>query len=85
MGLLPNLFAQKYLSTLTKMLFIYTHKITHRNKYAFNLIFKDILCIDFTLTSDVEQFKAFDGAKMSYTNNPIADELFFTSRNLFFL
>lgn len=66
------------------MLFIYTHKITHRNKYAFNLIFKDILCIDFTLTSDVEQFKAFDGAKMSYTNNPIADELFFTSRNLLF-
>ena len=66
------------------MLFIYTHKITHRNKYAFNLIFKDILCIDFTLTSDVEHFKAFDGAKMSYTNNPIADELFFTSRNLLF-
>ncbi len=66
------------------MLFIYTHKITHRNKYIFNLIFKDILCIDFTLTSDLEQFKTFEGAKMSYTNNSIADELFFTSRNLLF-
>lgn len=66
------------------MLFIYTHKITHRNKYIFNLIFKDILCIDFTLTTDLEQFKAIDGAKMSYTNNQIGEELFFTSRNLLF-
>ncbi len=66
------------------MLLIYTHKITHRNKYIFNLIFKDTLGIDFTLTSELEQFKAAEGAKISYTNNPIGDELFFTSRNLLF-
>ena len=66
------------------MLFIYTHKITHRNKYIFNLVFKDILGIDFTLTADVEQFKIFNGPKISYTINPVADELFFTSRNLLF-
>ncbi len=66
------------------MLFIYTHKITHRNKYIFNLIFKDILGLDFTITSDIEQFKSFEGPKISYTNNQIDDELFFTSRNLLF-
>jgi len=66
------------------MLLIYTHKITHRNKYIFNLIFKDTLGIDFTLTSELEQFKTSDGAKLSYTNNPVSDELFFTSRNLLF-
>ncbi|MBL0330394.1 MAG: polysaccharide deacetylase family protein [Bacteroidetes bacterium] len=66
------------------MLLVYTHKITHRNKYIFNLFFKDTLGIDFVLTTDIEQFKAAEGAKLSYTNNPVADELFFTSRNLLF-
>ena len=66
------------------MLLIYTHKITHRNKYIFNLIFKDILGIDFKLIQEVDEFKAYSGAKISYTNNPVTDELFFTSRNLLF-
>ena len=66
------------------MLLVYTHKITHRNKYIFNLFFKDTMGIDFVLTTDIEQFKAAEGAKLSYTNNPVADELFFTSRNLLF-
>lgn len=63
---------------------IYTHKITHRNKYIFNLIFKDILGIDFILTDDTNEFKKQDGPKLSYTNNPLSDELFFISRNLLF-
>lgn len=66
------------------MLLIYTHKITHRNKYIFNLIFKDYLSIDFALTDNVEEFKNSTAPKLSYTINPIADELFFTSRNLLF-
>lgn len=66
------------------MLLIYTHKITHRNKYIFNLIFKDTLGIDFTLTQDLEEFKIRQGAKLSYTINPVSDELFFASRNLLF-
>jgi hypothetical protein len=43
-----------------------------------------MLGIDFTLTANLEQFKTFIGPKISYTNNPVADELFFTSRNLLF-
>lgn len=66
------------------MLLIYTHKITHRNKYIFNLLFKDILGIDFDLTEDVNTFKNYTDAKLSYTNNPLGDELFFTSRHLLF-
>ncbi len=50
------------------MLLVYTHKITHRNKYIFNLLFKDILGIDFKLTPDREEFKLYEGAKLSYTN-----------------
>ncbi len=66
------------------MLFIYTHKITHRNKYIFNLIFKDMLGVDFTLTTEIEKFKEYVGPRLSYTNNAISDELFFSSRNLLF-
>lgn len=66
------------------MLLIYTHKITHRNKYIFNLIFKDYLNIDFALTDNVEEFKNYTSPKLSYTINPVSDELFFTSRNLLF-
>lgn len=66
------------------MLLVYTHKITHRNKYIFNLLFKDILGINFMLTSDLEFFKASTEEKISYTNNPVGDELFFVSRNLLF-
>lgn len=66
------------------VLLIYTHKITHRNKYIFNLIFKDILGIEFTLIEEINTFRNHMGAKLSYTNNPIGDELFFSSRNILF-
>lgn len=66
------------------MLLVYTHKITHRNKYIFNLLFKDIIGIDFKLTADSAEFITNTGAKVSYTNNAIGDELFFLSRSLLF-
>src|ERR1051326_3389025 len=66
------------------MLLIYTHPITCRVQYTFNLIFKTILGIDFEITSDLEKFKQHNGAKISYTKNPIADEIFFSSEDLLF-
>ncbi|MCW3085878.1 MAG: hypothetical protein JWP12_3244 [Bacteroidetes bacterium] len=66
------------------MLLIYTHKITHRNKYIFNLLFKDTLGVDFTLTDNEEEFKKQSGAKISYSNNPVENELHFISRHLLF-
>lgn len=66
------------------MLLIFTHKITPRLKYIFNLVFVDILEIGFELTTNAEAFKAHTGPKFSYTTHPLADELFFLSRNLLF-
>lgn len=66
------------------MLLIYTHKINHRNKYIFNLIFKDILEVDFMLTDNLAEFKNFNGARLSYSLNPVNDEAHFTSRQLLF-
>jgi hypothetical protein len=64
------------------MLQIFADKITHRTKYIFNLIFKDILGVNFILTDSPEEFKKMSGAKISYSVNPIADELHFTARHL---
>ena len=66
------------------MLLIYTHQVTSRIKYTFNLIFKSILEIDFEITSDTEQFKRFEGAKLSYAKKQIANELFFENSGLLF-
>ncbi|MDF2435700.1 MAG: hypothetical protein K0Q95_76 [Bacteroidota bacterium] len=64
------------------MLFIFTDKISHRNKYIFNLIFKDMLGINFTLTDKELEFREEQGYKFSYSNNRIADEIHFESRHL---
>jgi hypothetical protein len=66
------------------MLLIFTHQITNRIRYTFNLIFRDILKIDYELTTDAESFKQFQGAKISYTHKPIDDEIFFQCSNLLF-
>jgi hypothetical protein len=66
------------------MLLIYTHQITHRNKYIFNLLIKDILKMDYQLTTDLAFFKTAAGAKFSYCNQVIGEELFFESSSLLF-
>jgi hypothetical protein len=66
------------------MLLIYTHQITNRVKYTFNVIFKSILGIEYELTTNADSFKQFEGAKLSYTQQPVGDELFFQNENLLF-
>jgi hypothetical protein len=66
------------------VLLIYSHKITHRVKYILNLVFTDVLGIDVELTADPLHFKDHSGPKLSYTSNPLGDELFFLSRSLLF-
>ncbi|MCW3104596.1 MAG: hypothetical protein JWO09_3036 [Bacteroidetes bacterium] len=64
------------------MLRIFTDKITHRNKYIFNLMFKDMLGLDFELTDKEVEFREMQGAKVSYSINPVSDEVHFSARHL---
>jgi len=67
------------------MLLIYTHQITNRIRYTFNVLFKSILGIDYELTTNADSFKQFEGAKISYTEKPVGDdELCFRSSDLLF-
>lgn len=66
------------------MLLVYTHKITPRITYTFKHICKRILGIDVSFTSKVEDFIAHDSLKMSYTKQPLSNELFVRSNELLF-
>lgn len=66
------------------MLLVYTHKITPRLKYTFKHICKRILQLDVKFTSKVEDFIAHYSLKMSYTKQPLSNELFIRSHSLLF-
>jgi hypothetical protein len=63
---------------------VYTHKITYRIRYIFQLFFGQLLDIPYEITSDKESFLGFEGPRMSYGNAPVADELFISSHGLLF-
>ena len=60
-------------------LLIYVPKKTPRIRYVFNLIFKDILLIDYTLTDDLDTFLSADSPKFQYAQKPYSDNLYFKS------
>ena len=66
------------------MLLIYTPTLTSRLQYIFSLMFNDLLKLEIELTSDKEYFSRFEGAKMSYSEKSINDELNFKPAQLLF-
>lgn len=66
------------------MLVIYIDKQTNRLGYTINLLFKDVLGVEFMVTTSKETFIAEKGAKLSYSASPIYDEIHITSKSLLF-
>ncbi|WP_299129555.1 polysaccharide deacetylase family protein [uncultured Winogradskyella sp.] len=66
------------------MLLVYSHKITSRLQYTFKHICKRILGLEVKFTSKVEDFIAHSSLKMSYTKQPLSNELFVRSHTLLF-
>jgi len=66
------------------MLLVYTHKITPRVKYIFKQICSRIIGIPVNFTSVIEEFIAHDSLKMSYTRQPLSNEIFVHSYDLLF-
>ena len=59
-------------------------KVTGRVMYVFDLMLKQLLGIEFDLTVDAEQFKAYEGPKLHYGPQHLADEPFVKSVDLLF-
>jgi hypothetical protein len=66
------------------MLLIYTGKITNRIRYIFEHIFKNLLGITMSITTDKEEFLSFEGAKLNYSSRRFNEELFFYASPLLF-
>jgi hypothetical protein len=66
------------------MLLIYTHQISSRLKYTVRQVFKNILGIEYLLTSEVSEFVKHQGPKISYTKNQLGSEFFVKSHELLF-
>lgn len=64
------------------MILVFTPKITSRITYVFKHIFTRILGVDVSFTNTIEQFLAFDGAKLSYGKQPLGNEFFIKSHGL---
>ncbi len=66
------------------MLLVYVDKLTNRLGYTLNLVFKELLCVKYSITIDKEYFANYEGPKFSYSTKPISDELFLFSSPLLF-
>ncbi|MCF6308211.1 MAG: hypothetical protein L3J09_09665 [Flavobacteriaceae bacterium] len=63
-------------------LLIYSQKITPRITYVFKHICTRILGIEIGFTSQIEEFIAYSGAKLSYGKKPMGNEFFVQSYGL---
>lgn len=66
------------------MLLIYTYKISNRLRYVTQQCIKNILKVDFELTTSVEDFIKHDGPKITYAKQPLQNEFFIESHPLLF-
>lgn len=66
------------------MLLIYLDKITNRAGYTLNLVFRDLIGVDFTITTSRDEFLQYCGPKFSYCQQKLCDEVFLASSPLLF-
>ena len=66
------------------MLLIYSSSVTPRIKYIFDLIFRELLGVNYNFTTNKEEFISHLSAKFNYSDQPFDDELFFYAVHLLF-
>lgn len=66
------------------MILIFVTNTGPRLHYAFDIIFKYILKVEYTLTDNQNTFAEFPGPKFSYGKRPLGGELFFECADILF-
>jgi len=60
------------------------NQVTPRVRYTFDLVFRELLGLRYQCLTSIDEFNAVTGAKMSYGDHALGDEIFiFASRLLF--
>ncbi|MBC8319335.1 MAG: polysaccharide deacetylase family protein [Bacteroidetes bacterium] len=65
-------------------LLVFVPKMTSRIRYVFRLVFKDLLKVTYTLTTNLDEFLSADAAKIVYADKAYSDDIFFKSSGLLF-
>lgn len=65
-------------------LLVYTTRLSPRLKYIFDLLVKDLIGLDYLFCLQAEEFRKYEGPKISYADHPIAEEPFFFASRLLF-
>jgi hypothetical protein len=63
---------------------IYTSSVTPRLKYTFDLIFRELLGIQYRIVSSAQEFNNIAGAKLTYGDQPLGSEIFIYATRLLF-
>ena len=66
------------------MILVFTHQITNRVIYTLDLLLKQLLGLEYELTTNKEEFTTSELSKFSYTHTALGNELFFESASLLF-
>lgn len=66
------------------MLLIYSPSTSPRLRYILDVIFRDFLEIEYSFTSDADQFGFHSGPKLNYSEQAFGNELFIYSTRLLF-
>lgn len=66
------------------MLLIYTHKITNRLTYTMRHLFVQMMGVEVSFTTKVEDFIKHQGPKITYTKQALQNEFFIRSNDLLF-
>lgn len=67
------------------MVVIYSHNTSARLSYICSFIFKELMGVDFSITTHITSFKNHNGLKINYSSRRIIDdEIFIRSTNLLF-
>jgi hypothetical protein len=69
---------------MSNQLLVYTSKNTPRIKFIFDLMLKDIIGLDYSFTHDKIAYKNYDGPRLTYCDQSIANEVFIYASRLLF-
>ena len=69
---------------LMDSLLVFVPKKTNRVRFVFRLVFKELLKVKCTLSSNLDEFLSADSAKIVYADKAYSDDIFFKSTGLLF-
>lgn len=66
------------------MVLVYLNSVSNRARYIFQLYFRELMGVEYSLTTSVEEFSAYPGPKINYSGIMIGDGIFIIPASLLF-